>query len=238
MLGSPDADNRSRQLRCFHLKETSLNILDLGTYRSVQPHLGAFVAQLCLRPVSFQMCWNYLLAPTYSCWCFWLSRSVRTRLDLASVGLGRDWADFRHMLSTVSQVIFGCSAFDRYLFLSAAFLVLKIHSYNWKGVALPLYGISDHANGLKKTHRFPNISRFPDFSAWEPVIHFIIWQECIITWRKWKQLHVLCTRGFTCYMSRGREESLVFHENVTRCEVIFVTSRCSWQPSLNLNRTL
>lgn len=147
---------------CFHLKETSLKVLDLGTYRSVQPHLGAFVARLCLRPVSFQMCWNYLLAPTYSCWCFWLSRSVRTRLDLASVGLGRDWADFRHVLSTVSQVIFGCSAFDRYLFLSAAFLVLKIHSYNWKGVAFPLYGISDHANGLKKHTDF---QIFQDFQT-------------------------------------------------------------------------
>lgn len=92
--------------------------------------------------------------------------------------LGQNAADFWHLLSTVSDFISDCPVSDRYLFLSAAFTVLKIHRCNWKlsGVSVPQCGTSDHANGLEKPHtdktRFQNISGFPGFNAWEPVIHF------------------------------------------------------------------
>lgn len=103
-----------------------------------------------------------------------------------------------------------------------------------------LCGTSGNANNLKTytdKARLQNISGLADFNAWEPAIHFfILFSRCALLFGKFKELCVLYAHTFTCSMSRWREESFLFCENIKKCKLISVPLQCNWQSWLKFKQ--
>lgn len=137
------------------------------------------------------------------------------------------------------------------LFLVALFLIIPVSQF-WKFTrksemcqvsVFPLWGTCGSANSLKTytdKARFQNMSGFADFNAWEPVIHFftLLFGRCALLFGQLKELWVLHAHTFTCFMSRQREESLVFCENIKNANLFLLLCNAIGNLDWNLNRTL